>query len=311
MNIKPNHLLFLAAIDEHGSLVQAAKSLNISQPALSISIQRLEDITQMPLVERGRNGARLTPAGLLLARRGSEIDTSVSAAVEEITLLGRGIGGKLRIGGTPLSTNSIIPAVICNILKLTEEVVITVLESVDEDLMEKLDSNELDVVISAPTLGENNYSVESIPLFNAKTVLVTRPQHPLLQSKEVSLADLKDLSWAIPPTGGAFRAQIDAFFITNGVPFPTRTFEASSFQILKRVIQGSDAVTLAATQIVRDELDAQKLAYLELKESVAERIFGLYTKANRDLGSLGELFCELAVDIAPEFEMHVNNETAE
>lgn len=303
MDIKPSHLVFLAAIDEHGSLVRAARSLNTSQPALSIAIRRLEDITQMSLVERGRNGARLTPAGSLLARRGSEINISVSSAVEEISLLSRGISGKLRIGGTPLSTNSIIPAVISGVLEITEDVVITVLESVDEELLEKLDSNELDVVIGAPTLGENGPLVKAAPLFNAKTVLVTRPDHPLRAGRQISLSDLKELTWAVPPQGGAFRTQIEAFFTTNGVPFPTRIIQASSIQILTRIIQTSDAVTLASAQIVRDELARGKLSCLELREPVAERVFGLYTKANRDLGSLGNLFCDLAVKMAPDFEM--------
>ena len=61
MEIKPRYLLHLAAIGEHGSFVKAAEALNISQPALSLSIQRIEDITKAKLVDRGRNGARLTP----------------------------------------------------------------------------------------------------------------------------------------------------------------------------------------------------------------------------------------------------------
>ena len=309
MDIKPNHLLYLAAVDEHGSLVRAARSLNISQPALSIAIQRLEDITQRPLVERGRNGARLTPAGELLARRGAEIDISVSSAVEEISLLSRGISGRLRVGGTPLTTNSIIPVVIGRILEITTDVVITVLESIDEDLLEKLESNELDVVIGAPTSGENGPSITSVPLFNARTVLVTRPHHPLRTRRQVSLSDLNDLAWAIPPHGGAFRKQIEAFFTTNGVPFPTRIIEASSIQILRRIIETSDAVTLASAQIVQDELTLGKLSYLELTEPLAERVFGLYTKANRELGSLGNLFCEIAIQCAPEFEMALEVET--
>ena len=301
MEIKPRYLRYLAAIGTYGSYVKAAVSLNISQPALSVSIQRIEDITKAKLVDRGRHGAKLTRAGRALARHGYEIEAAIQSASDEINLLSHGISGRLRIGGTPLSANGLIPEVISRILKVTNEVAISVTEGVDEDLMDLLARNELDVVIGAPGTATNPAIFSTRPLFSAKTVLVVRAEHHLLKHDVVSLSDLRDALWAIPPHGGAFRNLVEALFTANGIPFPQRTVQAASIDLLKRIVRLSDAVTLAAEQIVRDEVERGQLSCLEIAEPVAVRVFGLHTRANKELGDLGELFCHLAVDLAPKY----------
>ena len=132
MNIESRQLRHLAAIGRNGTFVSAAKALGMSQPALSLSIQRLEDILKVSLVERGRNGATLTEAGRLLACRSEEMDETIAAVVREIELTSQGIKGKLRIGGTPLATHNIIPATISVILEQTKDVAFEIVEATDE-----------------------------------------------------------------------------------------------------------------------------------------------------------------------------------
>ncbi len=304
MEIKPRYLRYLAAIGTHGSYVKAAGALNISQPALSLSIQRIEDITKAKLVDRGRHGARLTRAGMALARHGNEIEASILSAAEEISLLSHGISGRLRIGGTPLSASGLIPMVISRILSITDDVAISVTEGIDEDLMALLARNELDVVIGAPGTAANRPEFFTQPLFSAKTVLVTRQGHPLAQQNSVSLASLQDALWAIPPHGGSFRAQIEALFTANGIPFPQRTVQAASIDVLKNIVRQSDAVTLAAELIVRDEVARGQLSCIDIAEPVAVRVFGLHTREKKELGDLGELFCQLVTEQAPEYVAH-------
>ena len=301
MEIKPRYLRYLAAIGTHGSFVKAAASLNISQPALSLSIQRIEDITRVRLVDRGRHGASLTRAGSVLARHGHEIEAAILSAADEISLLSHGISGQLRIGATPLSASGVIPDVIARMLAVTTDVSISVRESVDEDLLDLLARNELDVVIGAPGTGGDDALFTKQALFAAKTVLVARAGHPVLASGRVSLAALNDVLWAIPPEGGSFRKQIEALFTANGIPFPQRVVQAASFDLLKRIVRQSEAVTLAAEQIVRDDVEKGLLGWVDIAEPVAVRPFGLYTRAKRDLGDLVDLFCQFAVEIAPEY----------
>jgi len=296
MELRPRHLLYLAAIGTHGSFVRAAKSLGISQPALSLTVQRIEDITSARLVDRGRHGARLTQIGKLLARRGAEIDVAVSSAWEDLELLSLGISGKLRVGGTPLATNTIIPEVIGKILSITENVSNSVEEGHDEDLLDMLDRNELDVAISAPGTLLNRSRIKATELFSAKTVLAVRAEHPLAGKSDISLADLANAVWAIPPDGGSFRGQVDALFVVNSIPFPRRTVEASSFHVLKHVLLCSDAVTLVATQFVADEIRRGRLCSLAIKEPIAVRTFGIHQRRQGNMSDLSQLFHDLVIE---------------
>lgn len=297
MELRPRHLLYLAAIGEHGSFVKAARSLGISQPALSLIVQRVEDITKTRLVNRGRHGARLTEAGKLLARRGSEVEVAVSLASKDLELMSHGINGKLRIGGTPLATNTIIPEIIGAILSITEDVSISIIEGHDEDLLDKLSRNELDLAISAPGTLLNRPSIEVTQMFVAKTVLAVRAGHPLLEKPSVSLADLENALWALPHKGGSFRDQVDALFVVNSIPFPRRTVEAASFHTLKLILLCSDAVTLAATQFIDEDLERGRLSSLDIEEPIAVRTFGVHTRRESEMSDLSKLFFNLAIDL--------------
>lgn len=62
-------LQYVVAIADEGRFGEAAKALNVSQPSLSAQVAELEDQLGVILVERGRSGAVLTPAGEEVVRR--------------------------------------------------------------------------------------------------------------------------------------------------------------------------------------------------------------------------------------------------
>lgn len=296
MELIPRHLRYLATIGEFGSFVSAANFLNISQPALSLSIKRAEDIAKTKLVERDRNGATLTPAGELLARRGIEIEAAISAATEEIGLLSHNIKGTLRIGGTPLITSGIFPDIISKILDDNKNISISMHEGLDDDLLVMLNQNELDLVISSPGIEVDRSFFNTTPLFATKTVLVVHPKHHLLSEKNVTLADLQNLIWAVPIKGGVFRSQLEALFTVCGVAFPKKLIQAQSIHSLKKIIEKTEAVTLASEHVVHDEIKTGRLSCLEIVEPIAERQFGLHTSNGRELSEFGKLFCSVVID---------------
>lgn len=303
MQLKPRHLIQLAAIDEHGSYVRAAEALHISQPALSISVRRIEDIAKAKLVVRGRSGARLTPVGKILARRGREIELAVSSAVGEVDLVARGISGRLRVGGSPLATNGIIPDIVGGVLKILPDVFINVSEGVDVDLLNRLRDNELDVIICAPGSAVNRAPFVTQRLFSAPTRVIVRPGHRLASRRYISLADLDAEIWALPPNGGAFRKQVEALFTTNGIPFPERVVEAASLHTLARIVRNSDAVTVGSEQIVADPVEFGELKSIRLRDAVADRTFGIHRHREREMDHVGKLFLDLALEMGPKFDV--------
>ncbi|MBT0956102.1 LysR family transcriptional regulator [Alphaproteobacteria bacterium KMM 3653] len=297
MQLESRQIRHLAAIGEHGTFVAAAKALGLSQPALSLSIQRLEDILKVALVERGRNGARLTEPGRLLAQRSQEIDQTMAAVLREIELSTQGIKGKLRIGGTPLATSSTIPMVIAEILKQTPDVEFEIFEQTDEDLIENLDRGLLDIAICAAWQMPEDGPHDFAPLFQAKTVLAMRPDNPLAQHSSLSLDQLQGEMWALPPSGGSFRKQIDALYVTNGWVYPKRMIETSTIATLLKIVRKTDAISLLSRQLIVDELELGLLKCIEIDHQLAPRTFGILTRNDRAMTSLGRLFHDAAIEL--------------
>jgi LysR family pca operon transcriptional activator len=298
MELDPRLLRYILAVDRAGSFQKAADALGISQPALSVSIGRLEDVTRMHLVDRGRHGAILTESGKILARHAESIEAVLGIAERELEIRRQGAEGPLHIGGTPLATGSFVPLVIARLLQETSKPAIEVTEGTDEQLLERLKTHQLDLMISNIGNRPAPEGIEEIPLFTARSVIFVRADHPLGNRDNVSLKELGHLTWIIPPRGGAFRRQIEALFMTNGIAFPVNVVEASPFSVLKAIIERSNGVSILSDEFLRDEIRRGLLKAIPLKEYVAPRQFALQKLSGRKLNSLGNRFVEIAVELA-------------
>lgn len=303
MDLEPRQLRYLLAIARSGSFVKAADLLQISQPALSVAIARLEDVVGSQLVTRGRLGTTLTAAGKLLIRHAQSVETVLKTAQQEVRLFDQGVLGPLTVGGTPLTTLSIIPEVIARLTAEFSNVNMRVIEDTDENLLTRLISHEVDLVISNIGLSPRLEEVEATPLFHARAVAVVRARHPLASQKILSIRDISELTWVLPHPGGAFRKQIEALFTTHGEPFPTNVVEALPFSVLKEIVRRSDCVTVLSDQIVGPDLADGTLVAIPLKEKLADRVFGLHRLQSRTMNALGTRFVELAKALGPDYEV--------
>ena len=96
INLRQLH--YFIAVAEAGSISKAAVNLNLSQPPLTLQMQRLEAEIGVALLLRHKKGIELTTAGTVLAREARSILARVSNSIEQIRQLGRGEIGELRIG---------------------------------------------------------------------------------------------------------------------------------------------------------------------------------------------------------------------
>ena len=85
MEVDPRLLLYLKAVNDHGTLTSAAHATGISQPALTNKIKLLERQLGTDLVDRGRHGAKLNHFGKLVLRHAKMIGASLNSATEGVT----------------------------------------------------------------------------------------------------------------------------------------------------------------------------------------------------------------------------------
>src|SRR5882757_8724859 len=108
-SMDPQKLLYLVEIFDKGSLKKAAKGLEISQPALSKSMGRLEASLGVKLFDRTPTGIAPTAFGEILYSHARSIKGEIERAQSRLTTPNEGSEDVIRIGVLPSLASSIIP----------------------------------------------------------------------------------------------------------------------------------------------------------------------------------------------------------
>jgi molybdate transport repressor ModE-like protein len=173
LGVELRHFLALEAVAREGSFGKAATSLGYTQSAVSQQIATLERLVGQKLVERpgGPKPVSLTEAGKLLLTHAESIAARVAAAQADLTALGDGEAGTLRVGVFQSVGQRILPELMRRFMASWPKVEVTLTESADDrELLILVERGELDLTFSDLPLVEGPF--ESVELLRDPYVLV-------------------------------------------------------------------------------------------------------------------------------------------
>ena len=195
MDIKDMRAFY--AIVEEGNISHAAQRLDIAQPALSRQMKRLESSLGVQLFERGSRRIRLTDAGRVLYTRVEHILGMVDGTVREITEIGSGIAGSVRLGTITTSGALLLPELISEFHSRYPNVTYQIWEAEGARILELLDNRVIEIGITRTQVDSKVY--ESIVLPNEPLVLIMNKEQEIgADSTKVELAELKDQPIIVP-----------------------------------------------------------------------------------------------------------------
>ena len=175
------------------NFTRAAESIGLSQPALSRSIQRLEDELGQPVFERQTRKVVLTDAGQLLQSRAHQILAIVEDTKAEIS--DDGESGRIRLGAIPTIAPYYLPELLQTFADARAKATVTVQEDTTDNLLKRCTQGEIDLAIVALPITTKYLEVET--LFEEELHLVVAPHHPLAGKKQVRLADIESLPFVL------------------------------------------------------------------------------------------------------------------
>jgi DNA-binding transcriptional LysR family regulator len=167
------HFLALEAVAREGSFGRAATALGYTQSAVSQQIATLERLVGQKLVERpgGPKPVSLTEAGRLLLTHAEAIAARVAAAQADLTALGDGQAGTLRVGVFQSVGQRILPELMRRFIDSWPKVDVSLTESADDvDLLALVERGELDLTFADLPLVEGPF--ESLELWRDPYLLV-------------------------------------------------------------------------------------------------------------------------------------------
>ena len=203
---------FVATVDS-GSVGKAAIRLNLTQPAISRRIQRLEEDLGVALLDRESKPAKATRAGEAAYRR----CVAVLRATEVLRQETRGATdlGPLRLGLTYAISDSILAPAVEALRTSCPDVQLRVTTERSPLLKKQVDDGLLDAAIVAAMPNRPIDNPRATRLGTEKVVVVGPGDLP---HKARRLADLAELPWVINPDGCGFRSQLDQALASGGRP---------------------------------------------------------------------------------------------
>ncbi|MBO4853145.1 MAG: LysR family transcriptional regulator [Schwartzia sp.] len=183
---------------EEGNISHAALRLAIAQPALSRQMKRLENSLGVQLFERGSRRIRLTEAGRLLYARVEHILGMVDGTVREISEIGTGVAGAIRIGTITSSGALVMPRLMSEFHRRWPMVTFEIWEGEGTRVLEMLDSHAIEIGITRSQVDSSLY--ESVVLANEPLVLMMNREKGVAgeDAETVRVAELKDCPIIVP-----------------------------------------------------------------------------------------------------------------
>ncbi len=201
---------FVAAVDT-GSVGKAALKLNLTQPAISRRIQRLEEDLGISLLDRDSKPARPTRAGEAAYKR----CVAVLRATDVLRQETRGAAdlGPLRLGLTYAISDSLLTLIVEKLRTTCADIQLRVSVERSPQLRRQVTEGTLDVAIVA-ALPDRPVEGLRATLLGTEKVIVVAPAS--LRVKARRIADLAGLPWILNPEGCGFRSQLDQAFTAAG-----------------------------------------------------------------------------------------------
>lgn len=178
------------AVAEELHFGRAAKRLHISQPPLSIQIQKLERDLGAKLFERTQRHVALTPAGEELLGRARHLLAEAERASIEVQRIARGEAGVLAIGYSATATHAVLPRVVPAFRAAHRGVRLELREMRSALQPEALRDRRIDLGLACAPVDANPHEIDSIPLVREALVVVLPRAHPLARRPALRPKDI-------------------------------------------------------------------------------------------------------------------------
>ncbi|WP_080203121.1 LysR substrate-binding domain-containing protein [Salmonella enterica] len=282
--IRLRHLHTFVAVAQQGTLGRAAETLNLSQPALSKTLNELEQLTGTRLFERGRLGAQLTVPGEQFLTHAVKVLDALNTAGQALNRKEDASADVVRVGALPTAALGILPAAIGRFHQQQKSTSLQVATMNNTMLLAGLKSGEIDLGIgrmSDPELmGGLNYEL----LFLESLKLVVRPGHPLLQ-ETITLSRVMEWPVVVSPKGTVPRQNAEAQLQSQGCKMPAGCIETLSASLSRQLTVDYDYVWFVPSGAVKEDLRQATLVSLPVPTQSAGEPIGILTRVDIPLST--------------------------
>lgn len=302
-------LEYIVALDVHRSFIAAAEKCYVTQPTLSMQIQKLEDELGVKLFDRSKLPVTPTEIGAEIIEQARIILKENARIREIISNHKKEVQGTLRVGIIPTLAPYLLPPLIARFIEHYPSVKLEIWEYNTEQICQQLKQETLDCGILSTPLEDPQ--LNEFPLFYESFVVYVSASQPLYKKKLIKADELTlDDIWLLNE-GHCMRNQVLNICRDRQKNINTRHLEynTGSVETLKRMVEQNKGWTILPELSISDKEDHQldMIRYFRNPEPVRE--ISLVTHRHFIKQALIEAFRKEVLSVVPD-KMKAKNRKA-
>jgi len=196
-------LLYVLAVAEHKNFTKAAENCNVTQPTLSMQVQKLEEQLNIKIFDRAKKPIDLTTVGKKIVNQAKNI-VAEAERIHDIVDQQKGfIGGDFKLGIVPTIMPTLLPMFLKTYVKRYPKVKLKIEELTTDEIINRLEDGNLDCAIAASPLKIDN--IKERVLYYEPFVGYISPNHRFKLKKQIEISDLDISEILILEDGDCFR----------------------------------------------------------------------------------------------------------
>ena len=266
-------LEYVMAVDTHGNFLTAAEKCSVSQPALSMQIQKIERELGIRIFDRSRQPVVATEIGLRIIQQAREIIKQCNRLTEVVNEDKKGeLAGQLRIGIIPTIAPYVLPLFLVDFMKNHPKVNIEIAEVTTTQILQQLKNDQLDCGIMATPIDAGYLQYK--PLFYEPLVAYMSEDNKLFSKKTLIPDDIDPTETWILNEGHCLRNQVLNLCTGNKGNSKNKQFQyhTGSLETLKRMVEINSGITILPELSIFDFNDEQmeRVRYFKKPDPVRE-----------------------------------------
>ena len=262
----------------HGSLGRAAIALNMTQPALTRTLKLVEASYGVQLFERTTRGVVPTVYGEALLPYARLVVSEVANAEDLIRQMRGASRGVVRIGGVASVVPSFIVTAIARMREKHPDVRFQIVEEMEDLLLEGLKSGDIDIAISPEPYADDEITLATPDTLQDDVHVYARPSHPLAGREQVSLEEVAEADWVLPPMGTPIAKEWYRRFHNRGIEPHQPAIASRSIGVIRSAAQIQDLLCWLPEPRMPHEHGSEGLVKIAVPELQWQRSFRIYRR---------------------------------
>lgn len=268
-------LRLILAIAETGSIGQAARRLQISQPAASKRLTTLERTLHIPLLVRSTRGSRLTTEGAAIADWARQVLETVDAMIGAIDAMRSSDDVELRVASSLTLAEHLVPGWLSQLRRRHPQLQISLQVANSHEVQERVAKREADLGFVETPLIDARLNV--VELARDELIVIAGPQHPWAGRTSISAAELRDEPLIVREAGSGTRDTL-----TESVGDIEALLEMNSNAAIKSaVIAGAGAAVLSRLAVASDLASRQLIGLTVQDADLHRRLCAVWSRHTR------------------------------